>query len=132
MPYQIKWYDRDQGIYEITIADPFTDKEANAFFPAFFDFMDDVKSPVYGIFDISQWSDHGLKGLTDPRFRHMGKYRSKIQTVVMVTHNILAITAARAGARVLGHDNWFTFVRTRDQAITYINEHLAAKAVPEA
>src|SRR5574341_389185 len=116
MPYRIQWLDEAKGIYKITITDPFTSREQDAFFSDFFRFMNSAQPNIYGIFDVTDWSDNGMRGLSDPRFQRMLSYREKIRHIVMVSNNIIAVTAARVGARLAGQADWFHFTATLDEA----------------
>lgn len=122
MPFSIEWFDEELRVYDIQITDPFLHSDHDTFFEKFFNFMDEASAPLFGIFDVSQWSDSGILGMQDPRFLKMGKYRDKIRVITMVTRNRLSKSMAGVGAAMFGYRDWFHFAETREEAIKYVTE----------
>lgn len=122
MPFKIGWLDEKLHIYDIVLSDPFTLADQDQFFGEFFKFMDAGPVPMFGIFDVSRWSQSGAAGLNDPRFRKMGEYRKKILVIVMVTKNRVTAAMGRLGAAVAGYRDWMRFEESREKAIAYLKE----------
>jgi len=122
MPFRIGWLDEKLHIYDIVLSDPFTFADQDQFFAEFFKFMDAGPVPMYGIFDVSKWSQSGAAGLNDPRFRRMGEYRKKIVVIVMVTKNKVTAAMGRLGAAVVGYRDWMRFEESREKASKYLKE----------
>ena len=127
MPFSIEWLDEKAHIYDIVLRDPFTMADQDAFFAEFFRFMDTGPVPMYGLFDVSRWSQSGATGLGDPRFREMGKYRKKIVVIVMVTKNTITASMGRLGAAVFGYRDWMRFEESREKAIEYLRNRAATE-----
>jgi len=127
MPFQIGWIDEKLHIYDIVLSDPFTSADLDCFFGEFFRFMDDAPVPLYGLFDVSRWSQSGAAALADPRFRKMGIYSEKIVVIVMVTKNTAAAAMARLGAAMIGYRDWMRFKESREVAIKYLKERAIAE-----
>jgi hypothetical protein len=125
MPFKIGWLDEKLHIYDIVLSDPFTLTDQDQFFAEFFKFMDAGPVPMYGVFDVSRWSQSGAAGLNDPRFRKMGDYRKKIVVIVMVTKNKVTAAMGRLGAAVVGYRDWMRFEESRETAIKYLQERAA-------
>lgn len=126
MPFKIGWLDEKLHIYDIILSDPFTLADQDQFFTEFFKFMDAGPVPMFGVFDVSRWSQSGAAGLNDPRFRRMGDYRKKIVVIVMVTKNKVTAAMGRLGAAVAGYRDWMRFEESREAAIKYLKERAAA------
>jgi hypothetical protein len=125
MGFTIEWLDEKLHIYNITLADPFTSEDQDRFFNEFFRFMDDGPNPMFGVFDISQWSQSGATGLYDPRFRRMADYRKKIRVIMMVTTNRLSIAMGQLGATIAGYRDWIQFEPSRSKAIKHLRKRAA-------
>jgi hypothetical protein len=89
--------------------------------------MDAAPTPLYGLFDVSGWSQSGATALADPRFRKMGLYSEKIVVIVMVTKSAAAAAMARLGAAMLSYRDWMRFQKSRDAAIKYLIERTAVE-----
>lgn len=126
MPFKIGWLDEQMHIYDIVLSDPFTLTDQDQFFTEFFKFMDAGPVPMYGVFDVSRWSQSGAAGLNDPRFRKMGDYRKKIVVIVMVTKSKVTAAMGRLGAAVAGYRDWMRFEESREVAVKYLKERAAA------
>lgn len=120
MGYSIGWLDKELHIYEISITDPFTQSDNAQFFTDCFRFMNEGPSPMFGIFDVSKWSESGVMGIVDSRFVEFSKYRTKIPVIVMVTNNRLAQSIGRLGATIAGYREWIHFESSRQKAISYL------------
>ena len=129
MPFKIDWLDEKLHIYGIALSDPFTMADQDQFFEEFFRFMDAGPTPMYGVFDVSQLSQSGAAGLSDPRFSRMGQYRKKIVVIVMVTKSKIAAAMGKLGADVVGYRDWIRFEESREEAIQYLKERAAADLV---
>jgi hypothetical protein len=127
MSFKIGWLDEKLNIYEIILSDPYSPEDQDRFFEAFFSFMDSGPSPLYGLFDVSKWSESGATGLSDPRFRKMGNYRQKIVVIVMITNNRVTASLGKLGALVSGYRDWVHFEESREQGIIYLKERATAE-----
>lgn len=127
MPYKIGWLDEKLHIYEIVLSDPYTLEDQDRFFEEFFKFMDDGPTPMFGLFNVSKWSDSGATGLSDPRFRKMGNYRKKIVVIIMLTKNKVSAALGRLGATISGYRDWLRFEQSRDVAVKYLKERAGAE-----
>lgn len=127
MPFKIGWLDEELHIYDIVLSDPFTMADQDQFFTEFFKFMDAAPIPMFGIFDVSQWSQSGAAGLNDPRFSKMGEYQEKIVVIVMVTKSKVAAAMGRLGAAVAGYRDRMRIEESREAAIRYVRERAMAE-----
>lgn len=126
MPFKIGWLDKGLHIYDIVLSDPFTLTDQDHFFTEFFRFMDASPAPLFGVFDLTGWSQSGAAGLSDPRFKKMGDYRDKIVVIVMVSRSKVTTAMGRLGAAVIGYRDWMRFEESREAAITYLRERAVA------
>ncbi len=126
MPFKIGWLDEKLHIYDIVLSDPFSLTDQDQFFAEFFKFMDAGPVPMFGMFDVSRWSQSGAAGLNDPRFRKMGDYRKKIVVIVMVTKSKVTAAMGRLGAAIVGYRDWMRFEESRETAIKYLKERAVA------
>ena len=125
MPWVVEWIDKELHIYDSAIRDPFTESDLVDFYEAWFEFVESGPSPLYALFDISEWG--GGMSILDERFARMGHYKDKIRVIAMVGgRGQTAVLLARIGASVLGRPDWFEFFDTRADALAYLRERAAA------
>ncbi len=129
MPWTVAWLDTDLHIYDSTICSPFSREEEDAFYQAWFAFVERAPAPLYALFDVSEWTGGSeFSRLLDARFARMGRYRDKIQVIAMVSSpNRFTETVAKIGARALGRPDWFQFFTDREEAIAYLKEQAASR-----
>ncbi len=122
MPYIVDWIDRDLHIYDSSIKDPFPPEEVDAYFDAWFELVENGPSPLFALFDISQWGQDSMPSLSDNRFIRMRQYRDKIQVIAVVSTNRLATLMAKTGMAMLGHRKWMVFFQTKEEALAFLRK----------
>ncbi|MBN1426863.1 MAG: hypothetical protein JXB07_00675 [Anaerolineae bacterium] len=127
MPFQIGWLDEKLHIYNIVLSDPFDQADQGLFFETFFQFMDAAPSQLYGLFDISRWSQSGAAILGTPQFMKMGGYRNQIVVIVMVTQSTVAAAMGKLGAVAVGDRDWMRFEESQETAVQYLKERATAE-----